>query len=65
MEQKERNEHLLGRWPRVCRNKDCKKKFYANNDWAYQIKKGPRDKKFFCSWKCLQKYKREMEEKKK
>ena len=35
MEQKERNEHLLGRWPRVCGNKDCKKKFFANDDWAY------------------------------
>lgn len=62
MSEKERNEHLLGRWPRKCRN--CGKSFFANDDWAYQIKKGPKDRKFFCRYNCKRAYEKEEEERK-
>ena len=63
MEQKERNEHLLGRWPRKC--KECGKKFFANDDYVYKHKRGPHDAKWFCSWSCMRKYEKEQEAKKK
>ena len=56
------SEHPLGKWPRKCRI--CKKEFYANDDWAYKIRRGPRDARWFCSWGCIKKYRREHEKKK-
>lgn len=58
----EHKEHLLGRWPRKCRN--CGKSFFANDDWVYKIKRGPKDAKWFCRYNCMQAYKKQEEEKK-
>lgn len=63
MSEAERNEHMLGRWPRKC--KICGKKFFANDEYAYKIKKGWKDVKWFCSWSCMRKFEREQEAKKK
>ena len=64
MSRKDKQERILGQWPRKC--KVCRKEFYANIDlWKYQIIRGPRDRIWFCSWKCLRQFEKEQEAKKK
>lgn len=37
----------------------CNKKFVASvSDWVYAIRIGTHKPKFFCSWSCLQKYRK-------
>jgi len=53
MQQKEKHERLLGRWPRKC--KVCNKDFFANDDWVYKITEGKKRKiTWFCSYHCKQ-----------
>ena len=55
MKEKERNEHLLGRWPRKC--KVCGKRFESGKEYAYKHrKKGKKEFWYFCSWHCLREY---------
>lgn len=38
----------------------CNKNFTASvSEWAYAIRSGTHRPKFFCSWSCLQKYRKE------
>lgn len=56
------SEHPLGKWPRHCRI--CGKEFYANDDWVYKIRRGPKEARWFCRYNCMQAYKKEEERKK-
>ena len=38
--------------------KECGKKFDAMTGWAYAIVKPPQKRKMFCSWHCIQEYRR-------
>lgn len=48
---------LIDLYPHTCRQ--CGKKFEGGSEWAYKIPLGHRKAIWFCSWKCIQAYRKE------
>ena len=50
---------LLDLYPKKC--KQCGKRFEASSEWAYKESKGHKHFLWFCSYHCIQAYRREKE----